>query len=81
MAVLPVIIHPDGVLRQKAEAVTNITPEILQLLDGGIKELVIRVGHQEHRSAARSKRTQILGCTPRYLGGYKSFWERRFLKN
>lgn len=33
MPVLPVILHPDPVLRQKAEPITDITPEILTLLD------------------------------------------------
>jgi peptide deformylase len=33
MSVLPVILHPNAVLRKKAEPVTKITPEILQLLD------------------------------------------------
>lgn len=33
MAVLPIIIHPADVLRKKADPVTDITPEILKLLD------------------------------------------------
>lgn len=33
MAVLPVVIHPDDVLRKKCTPVETITPEILTLLD------------------------------------------------
>lgn len=33
MAVLPVVLHPDGVLRKKCTPVEKITPEIIQLLD------------------------------------------------
>jgi peptide deformylase len=44
MAVLPVIIHPDGVLRKKAETVTSITPEILQLLDDMIDTMYAEEG-------------------------------------
>lgn len=33
MAVLPVVIHPDPVLRRKCDIITEITPEIIQLLD------------------------------------------------
>ena len=33
MALLPIILHPDPVLRKRAEPVTEITPDILKLLD------------------------------------------------
>lgn len=33
MAILPVILHPNDVLRRKCETVTTITPDILTLLD------------------------------------------------
>jgi len=33
MAILPVVLHPDNVLRQKCETVSSVTPEILKLLE------------------------------------------------
>lgn len=33
MSVLEIVLHPDPVLRAKAEAITEVTPEILTLLD------------------------------------------------
>jgi peptide deformylase len=33
MTILPILIHPDPVLRKKAEPVAEITPEILRLMD------------------------------------------------
>lgn len=33
MAVLPVVLHPESVLRQKATPVEKITPDILKLMD------------------------------------------------
>lgn len=41
---LPVVIHPDSVLRQKAEAVTEITPEILKLLDDMVETMYAEDG-------------------------------------
>lgn len=31
--ILPIVIHPDSVLRQKCEAVTEITPDIIKLMN------------------------------------------------
>jgi peptide deformylase len=33
MTILPILIHPDPVLRRKADTVSQITPDILKLLD------------------------------------------------
>jgi peptide deformylase len=44
MAVLPVIVHPSGVLRQICEPVDKITPEILQLLEDMVETMYAEEG-------------------------------------
>ena len=44
MAILPVVLHPDNVLRQKAAVVTEITPEIVKLLDDMVETMYAEEG-------------------------------------
>ena len=44
MAILPVVLHPDTVLRQKCTPVTDITPEILQLLEDMLETMYAEEG-------------------------------------
>jgi len=44
MAILPVILHPDPVLRKKAESVTEITADILQLLEDMLETMYAEEG-------------------------------------
>ena len=44
MTILPILIHPDPVLRVKAEKVEAITPEILKLLDDMLETMYAAPG-------------------------------------
>ena len=44
MAILPIIIHPNDVLRAKAAPVTDITPDILKLLDDMLQTMYAAPG-------------------------------------
>jgi peptide deformylase len=44
MTILPILIHPHPVLRQKAEKVGDITPEILKLLDDMLETMYAAPG-------------------------------------
>ena len=44
MAILPIIIAPDPKLRKKAEAVTDVDPEIVELMENMLETMYLAPG-------------------------------------
>ena len=74
MALLPIILHPDPVLRKVAESVTDITPDILQLLDDMMETMLKAPGiGLAAPQVAVSKRVIVLDVEGRDAVGGQPF--------
>lgn len=70
MSEMEVVLHPDPVLRKKAEAVSKITPEILKLLDDMIDTMYAEEGiGLAAPQVGISKRVVVIDVEQREEGG------------